>query len=78
MRQLVYTKYIRNNHSSFHLWSKENLVKSQKVSKYYDHDCLQNFLLISTPLLIGPIVKKSNTFWLEFSLTIYQNVLNQT
>ena len=31
--------FITNSHSSFHLWSKENLVKHQKVSKYYEHDC---------------------------------------
>ena len=28
-----------NNHASFHLWWKENLIKYQKVSKYYAHDC---------------------------------------
>ena len=31
--------FITNNHASFHLWWKENLVKHQKVSKYCDHDC---------------------------------------
>ena len=39
MRQLVYTLFISNNHPSFHLWWKENLVKHQKVSKYYETDC---------------------------------------
>ena len=29
---------ITNNHASFRLWLKENLVKHQKVSKYYDQD----------------------------------------
>ena len=24
---------------SFNLWCKENLVKHEKVSEYYDHDC---------------------------------------
>ena len=38
MRQLVYTLFSTNNHASFHLWWKENLVKYQKFSKYYDHD----------------------------------------
>ena len=28
--------FIANNRDSFHLWWKENLVKHQKVSKYYD------------------------------------------
>ena len=39
MRQLVYTLFISNNCASFHLWWKENLVKHQKVSKYYENDC---------------------------------------
>ena len=30
----------------FHLWWKENLVKHQKVSKYYENDYLQNFILL--------------------------------
>ena len=39
VRQLVFTMFITNNHNSFHLWWKKNLVKHQKVSKYYDQDC---------------------------------------
>ena len=39
VRQLVYTMFISNNRPSFHLWWKENLVKHQKVSKYYETDC---------------------------------------
>ena len=31
--------FITNNNDSFHLRWKENLVKHQKVSKYYDQDC---------------------------------------
>ena len=31
--------FITNNHSSVHLCRKENSIKHQKVSKYYDHDC---------------------------------------
>ena len=38
MRQLVYTTFITNNHASFLLWFKGNLVKYQTVSKYYVHD----------------------------------------
>ena len=30
---------ISNNRPSFHLWGKKNLVKHQKVSKYYENDC---------------------------------------
>ena len=39
MRQLVYAIFISNNHPSFPLWWNENLVKHQKVSKYYETDC---------------------------------------
>ena len=39
MRQLVHTMFIANNHVSFHLWWKENLVKQPKFSKYYVHGC---------------------------------------
>ena len=31
--------FVSNNRPSFHLWWKENLVKHQKVSKYYETDC---------------------------------------
>ena len=37
MRQLVYTMFISNNRASSHLLWKENLVKHQKVSKYYEY-----------------------------------------
>ena len=31
--------FITNNHASFHLWWKENLVKHWQVSKQYGQDC---------------------------------------
>ena len=31
--------FVSNNHTSFYLWWKANLVKRQKVSKYYENDC---------------------------------------
>ena len=31
--------FISNNHTSFPLWGKQNLVKHQKVSKYCENDC---------------------------------------
>ena len=31
--------FIIDNHAPFRLWRKKNLVKYQKVSKYYDHNC---------------------------------------
>ena len=39
MRQLVYTILISNNHASFHIWWKENLLKHQKVWKYHESGC---------------------------------------
>ena len=41
MSQLAYTMFISNNHPSFHLRWKENLVKHQIVPKYYENDCSQ-------------------------------------
>ena len=52
--------FITNNHTSLHLGSKEKLVKHQKVSKYYEYDCLENSSLLFMRLLIAPTVKKSN------------------
>ena len=63
VRQFVYTMFRCNNRASFHLWSKEKLVQDQKVSKYYENDCLQNFLLLFMSLLI------ILTFRLQFSLS---------
>ena len=47
MRQLVYTILISNNHTSFHLWWNENVVKHPKVSKYYETDC-SSFKVLKT------------------------------
>ena len=60
MRQHVYTTFISNNRPSFHLWCKENLVKHQKVSKYYENDCLQNFIFPFMSLLTAKFVKSSH------------------
>ena len=51
-----------NNYASFHLRWKENLVKYQKASKYYDYDCLRNLLLLFVSLLTATIVKNSYIF----------------
>ena len=39
MRQLLYTMFISNNRTSFHLWCMESLAKHEKVSKYYENKC---------------------------------------
>ena len=74
MRQLVYTMFVANHNASFHFWWKENLVKYQKVSKYYAHGCLQNFLLLFFFLWTALLVKNSHFFYFIF----LRNVLAQT
>ena len=64
MRQLVYTMFISNNHfissnPSFHLWWMENLVKHQKVSKYYETDC--GFWLVK----IANLLRANSGIWVE-------------
>ena len=49
-------QFIFNNHATFHLRSKENLLNHKKFSKYYEHDCLQNFLWFFMFLLTDWIV----------------------
>ena len=57
MRQLIYTMFISDNRKSFHLWWKENLVKHQKVSKYYKNDCRLKWLNF------GPNLPKKGYKW---------------
>ena len=54
---LLIMMFINKNHASFHLWWKEDLVKHQKVSKYYDHHCQKNILLFFMSLSTALIVK---------------------
>ena len=77
MRQLVYTIVISNNRVLFHLWWKKNLVKLQQVSKYYEKDCLQVFLLLLMPLLKTKFVKNSHILG-KICLIFLKNVLKQT
>ena len=32
-------QFFANNHGSFHLWLKENLLNHQEVSQHYEHGC---------------------------------------
>ena len=52
--------FTSNNRISYHLWWKETLVKDQKVSKYYENDCLQNLFLLFMSLLTARTVKSSH------------------
>ena len=64
VKQLAYTMFISNNRAPFHLWWKENLVKQKKVSKYYENDCLQIFLLLFMSLLTAKFVKKARIYFI--------------
>ena len=77
MRQLVYTILISNNCPSLHLWWTENLGKLQQVSKYYEKDCLQIFLLLFMSLLPTKFVKNSH-IWGKIYFISLKNVLKQT
>ena len=77
MRQLVYTILVSNNRQSFHLWWKENLGKLQQVSKYYERDCLQIFLLLLMSLRKIKFVKNSH-IWSRIYLIFLKNVLKET
>ena len=75
--QLVCPMFISNNRTSFQFWWKENLVKHRKVSKYYETDCLQNFLLHFLFLLTTNFVKNSDILAKIFC-NFLESVLNQT
>ena len=62
MRQLVQAMFLSNNGPSFHLWSKENLVKHRKVSKYYETDFVQNFTLLFMLLLTTKFFKNGHIY----------------
>ena len=66
---MVHTMFISKNHASFHLRRKQNLVKHQKLSKYYENYCLQKFILLFMSLLAVPIVENSH-IGPEFTLSL--------
>ena len=53
-------QFITNNHASFYLRWKENFFNHQKVSKYYELDRLQIFILFFMFLLTALIVKNTD------------------
>ena len=77
MRELEYTTFISKNRASFNLWWKENLVKHEKVPKYYKTDFLQNFLFFFMFLLTTKFVKNSHFWGIGFFIFL-QNVLKET
>ena len=77
VRQLTCTMFISNNRPSFHLRCIETLVKYQRVSKYYEHDFLQNCLLFFMFLLTTYFVNSNHIKAKIFSIFL-KNALNQT
>ena len=63
--------------ASFHLLWKENYVKHQKFSKFYNHDSLQNFLSLFMSLLTAPIVKNSHILAGVYFIFL-KNILDQS
>ena len=60
VRELVDTMIISNNRPSLHFWWKENLVKHQKVSKYYETDCkLHQGVLLKMRINTGSLISLS-------------------
>ena len=70
-------QFITNNHASIHLWWKENLLNHQKVSKYYEHDCMQKILLLFMALWTALVVK-NNHILAGIYFIFLKNVLEQT
>ena len=57
MRKSSYTRY----QIPFCLWQVQPLLKHCKSSKYYEHDCLQTFVLLSTSSMMIHVFEKSHT-----------------
>ena len=77
MRLLIDTMFISNNLPSLHFLWMENFAKHRNASKYYEIDCLQNFLLLFMFLLTTKFVKNSDVPATILFLSI-KIVLNQT
>ena len=66
---VVYTIFISNNRASFHLWWKQNFLKHQKVSKYYEKIVCKIFFCFLC-LYWQLILLKTIIFRLEFTLSL--------
>ena len=67
-----FTKYLRQTLVLF------NLLNHQKVSKYYEYDCLNNFLLLFMSLLSSFAVKSSHILTGIYFIFLKKNILDQT
>ena len=73
-------QYVTNNHASFHLWWKENLLNHQKVSKYYEHDCrswheqkISKCKMRLTVIMLICIKQNLRTIWSSFYEKVKQH-----
>ena len=87
MRQLVYTLFLSNNCSSFHLWLKENLGKTSNSLKILWNDCssfslftwtIKSFLRSNVVLLKSLFINifcffSLLAFWNIFVLSLNRN-----
>ena len=69
--------FISNNHTSFHLWGKKNLVKHRKVSKHYETVCLQNLLLLFKFVLTAKLAKSIHIYAIIFFIFLKKIILIQ-
>ena len=51
---------ISNNRASFHLRCKENFVKHERVSKYYENNWMKNFICHYVSLLTAKFVENGH------------------
>ena len=54
--------FISNNCASLHLWCKENLIKHQKASKYYENVDIYRHKQTKTMIYKHIIYKQTQTF----------------
>ena len=70
--------FITNNHDSVHLCWKQNLVKHQKVSKYYVHDCPPIFFLLfmfsKTALIVNNSLILAAIYFIFLKIFLHQTL----
>ena len=69
--------FIANDCTSFWFCANKNLLKHQRISKYYDNVCFQNLILRFMSLLTAKFDKNSHTR-AKISFIFLENVLKQT
>ena len=67
--------FATDNHASLDGRLKENLVKHQRVSKYYENECLQNFLLLFS--FVRAAIVKNSHIWTGIYFFFRKNLLKQ-